>query len=273
MSRPALASSRSTRILDLLASLPHRRLSLTEIARATGVNAASCLAIFGELSQRGYLCRHPSEKTYWLGPALIVAGKAAIVANPILERAQTMAERLRKDLGLPVLLSSRVGDEIVGVFSLPGNDGRTAGLEAGERAPLVPPIGASFIAWSAPAEAERWIARRTDGNDYQIARWLRETLARTRERGFHVTLRRPDTENIASMLTRAASGDRTSDFYRHRRNRGSTRRGRHGTGQARCRHGIRYPVDRSANCRSGHVFHLQSVPWGMRRASLRNRHR
>ena len=178
------------------------------------MNAASCLAILGELSQRGYLCRHPSKKTYWLGPALIGAGKAAIVANPILGRAQTTAERLRKDLGLPVLLSSRVGDEIVGVFSLPGNDGRTAGLEAGERVPLVPPIGASFIAWAPPAEAERWITHRTGGNADQIAQWLRETLALTRERGFHVTLRRPDTENIAAMLARAGSGDRTSDFYR-----------------------------------------------------------
>lgn len=214
MSRPALAASRSTRILDLLASLPERRFSLTEIVRATGVNAASCLAILGELSQRGYLRRHASSKTYWLGPALIAAGQAAMIANPIVERAKIMAERLRSELGLPILLSTWVDDEIVCVFSLLGQDGRTAGLRAGERVPLVPPVGASFIAWAPPEEAEKWIARRADAEADEVASWLRGTLAVTRERGFHVTLRRPETEDIASMLTRAASGDRTSDFYR-----------------------------------------------------------
>lgn len=182
--------------------------------RATGVNAASCLAILGELTQHGYLCRHASRKTYWLGPALIAAGKAAAVANPILKRARTAAESLRTDLSLPVLLSTRVDDEIVCVFSLPGADGRTAGLRPGERVPLVPPVGASFIAWATLDEAENWIARRADADANHIAQWLRETLDLTRERGFHVTLRRPDTEDVASMLARAASGDRTSDFYR-----------------------------------------------------------
>lgn len=200
--------------MDLLASRPDRRLSLTEIVRKTGVNAASCLAILGELTQRGYLCRHPSRKTYWLGPALIAAGEAATVANPNLERARRAAESLRSDLGLPVLLSMRVGAEIVGVFSLPGDDGRTAGLCPGERVPLAPPVGASFIAWGPPDEAESWIALHAGADANHVAQRLRETLARTRERGFHVILRRQETEDIASMVARAASGDRKSGFHR-----------------------------------------------------------
>jgi DNA-binding IclR family transcriptional regulator len=200
--------------LDLLASRPQRRLSLTEIVRETGVNAASCLAILGELTQRGYLCRHAARKTYWLGPALIAAGEAAMAAHPTLERARRAAECLRNDLGLPVLLSMRAGEEIVGVFSLPDEDGRTAGLCPGERVPLVPPVGASFIAWGTPEEAESWIALRAETDADHVARWLRETLARTRERGFHVTLRRQETEDIASIVARAASGDRKSDLHR-----------------------------------------------------------
>lgn len=214
LSRPALSASRSILILDFLASVPQRRFSLTEIARATGVNAASCLAILGELTQRGYLCRNASRKTYWLGPALIAAGGAASVANPILRRARTAAEALRKELGLPTLLSVRVGDEIVCVFSLPGDDGRTAGLRVGERVPLVPPVGASFVAWSTPDEAEAWIARRVDAGTEPVARRLREALDLTRERGFHVSLRLPESEGVASLLARAASGDQTRNFYR-----------------------------------------------------------
>ena len=162
LSRPALAASRGTHVMNFLASVPDRRFSLTEIAQATGVNRASCLAILGELTQRGYLCRHASRKIYWLGPALIAAGQAAAVANPILARARTAAERLLEDLGLPVLLSTRIGDEIVCIFSLVNESGRTAGMRAGERVPLVPPIGASFVAWAPPDQAETWISRRAD---------------------------------------------------------------------------------------------------------------
>jgi len=214
LSRPALSASRGILILDFLASIPGRRFSLTEIARATGVNTASCLAVLGELTQRGYLCRNAARKTYWLGPALISAGGAATVANPILERARTAAEDLRRELGLPTLLSAWMGDEIVGVFSLPDDDGRTAGLRVGERVPLVPPIGASFVAWAAPDEAEAWIARREDAGTGAAVRRLRETLDLTRERGFHVSLRLTEGEDVASILARAASGDQTRNFYR-----------------------------------------------------------
>jgi len=202
------------RILDLLASVPDRRFSLTEIARATGVNSASCLAILGELTQRGYLCRHVSRKIYWLGPALIAAGHAAMSANPMLGRARNVAERLRESSGLSVLLTTWAGDEIVCVFSLPDSSGRFAGLQPGERVPLVPPIGASFLAWSSPEQAEAWIARRADAASDEAAGHLRETLALTTARGFHVTLRRPDAEDMASILARAASGHKSTDFYR-----------------------------------------------------------
>jgi DNA-binding IclR family transcriptional regulator len=199
--------------LDLLASVPDRRFSLTEIARATGVNPASCLAILGELTQQGYLSRHTSRKIYWLGPALIAAGRAAMVANPMLERARSVAGRLRHSLDLPALLTTLAGDEIVCVFSLPDAGGRTAGLRAGERVLLVPPIGASFLTWASPDESEAWIARRAEAASEQEVRQLRDTLALTKERGFHVTLRRPDAEDMASVLARAASGHRSHDFY------------------------------------------------------------
>ena len=214
LSRPALAAARGTRILDFLASFPDRRFSLTEIAQTTDVNRASCLAILGELTQRGYLCRHASRKTYWLGPALIAAGQAAAIANPVLGRAKAAAERLREELGLAVLLSTRVGDEIVCVFSLADRAGRTAGLRVGERVPLVPPIGASFVAWAPPDQAEAWIARLADARGELVARRMRETLALTRERGFHVTLRRPEDQDIASILARAASDHRMTDVHR-----------------------------------------------------------
>ena len=200
--------------MNFLASVPDRRFSLTEIAQATGVNRASCLAILGELTQRGYLCRHASRKIYWLGPALIAAGQAAAVANPILARARTAAERLLEDLGLPVLLSTRIGDEIVCIFSLVNESGRTAGMRAGERVPLVPPIGASFVAWAPPDQAETWISRRADAGGEQVVQRLRETLASTRERGFHVMLRRRDEEDIASIFARTLSGGRIPDIHR-----------------------------------------------------------
>lgn len=187
-----------------MASFPQRQFSLTEIARATEVNRASCHALLLELEQRGYLSRHATLKTYWLGPALVATGHSAMLANPVLGRTRDEAERLRGALGLPVLLSTVIAQEIVCVLSLHDEAGRNAGLRVGDRVPLLPPIGMSFVAWSPPEEADAWIARRVDAGG-AVAGRLRETLAVVRERGFHVTLRRPDTADIASVLARAAS--------------------------------------------------------------------
>jgi DNA-binding IclR family transcriptional regulator len=204
MARPALSASRGIEILDFLAAFPGRPFTLSEIARAAKINVASCHAVLSALTARGYLKRNARQRSYVLGPALVALGQAALRSQPLVARAQEAAEKLFRDLGVPVLLSALAGDEIVGIVSLSDASGRFPGLRVGERMPLVPPSGAPFLAWASEDAITAWIAKSPRGSE-KSGKELRYTLALTRKRGFQVTLRSPKSSELASVLAELAS--------------------------------------------------------------------
>jgi DNA-binding IclR family transcriptional regulator len=208
VARPALSASRSIEVLDFLAAYPGRAFTLSEIARAAKINVASCHAVLSALVERGYLTRSTGQRTYALGPALVALGESALASQPLVARARQAAHELFAELGLPVLLSGVVGDEIVGLVSIPDAAGRVPGLRVGERLPLVPPIGAPFLAWSSDEAIEAWIARSLAPAPAGLAEELRHTLALTRLRGFQVTLRSPEGPDMATVLQEMAAGRR-----------------------------------------------------------------
>lgn len=211
MARPALSASRSIDVIDFLASFPERRFTLSEIARAAKINITSCHAVVNALASRGYLTRSPNQRTYTLGPTLVAIGQAALRSQPLVARAREAAESLWRELGIPVLLSAAIGDEILGIVSLTDAAGRSPGLRVGERMPLVAPVGAPFLAWSSDAAIEAWIARHTSPRNERSADEWRHTLALTRKRGYQVTLRAPNSLEIASLMAEMASGRHIPD--------------------------------------------------------------
>ena len=56
-------------ILDFLASHPHDRFGLSELARRLELSKPTCLGILTTLTEAGYLVRDEQDKTYRLGPA------------------------------------------------------------------------------------------------------------------------------------------------------------------------------------------------------------
>ena len=74
MLKPTPAVVRSTRLLDFMATRPYEAFTLSELAAAIEISPASALAILHALEAAGYVRRHPVQKTYVLGPALLVAG-------------------------------------------------------------------------------------------------------------------------------------------------------------------------------------------------------
>jgi DNA-binding IclR family transcriptional regulator len=212
--RPALSASRSSDIIDFLASFPDRGFTLSEIMRATNINVASCHAVLTTLVDCGYLTRSPDQPTYTLGPALIAIGHAAIRSQPLVARARDAAERLVKELGTPALLTCAIGKEIVAIFSLADASGRLPGLVAGERMPLVAPVGAPFVAWSTDAVIEEWIARRERPTDKKLRNEWRRTLQLTRSRGYQIIMRAPRSPTKASLMTEMAAGRFPPD-YKH----------------------------------------------------------
>jgi DNA-binding IclR family transcriptional regulator len=200
--RPALSASRSIEVIDLLASVPLRGFTLSEISAAANINLASCHALLNELSARGYLVRCPKRQVYTLGPALTAIGNAALKAQPLVARAEEAAIALNRELGVPTLVSTLAGDDVVGVVSITDADGRDAGMRVGQRIPAQPPGGAPFIAWGSDEAVEEWIA----GAPPEYAEPWRKALASNRKHGFHVTLRAQDGSELATLMSELADG-------------------------------------------------------------------
>jgi hypothetical protein len=76
----------------------------------------------------------------------------------------------------------------------------------GERLPLVPPLGAPFLAWAPEHAVEAWIASRASPPERRLADEWRRNLDLTRQRGFQIALRSSNGPTIASMMLEMASG-------------------------------------------------------------------
>lgn len=212
MSRPALSASRSLDVIEFLASFPDRRFTLSQIARATGINSASCHAILNVLIDRGYLIRSPDQKSYALGSALLATGQAVSRAHPIIAQAQRAAEELRDGLGVPVMLCTVVNQEILTLLSLEDASGRFAGMRVGDRMPLMAPSGVPFLAWALEAAVDAWIARHTGPKDDNLVLEWRRDLELTRQRGYQVQMRSADPSIPSIMAEFALSRSSASEY-------------------------------------------------------------
>jgi len=211
MSRPALSATRCIDILDFLASFPDRDFTLSEIARAAKINVASAHAVLGILVERGYLTRDPKQKTYALGPAPVILGKAAAEQQTLLARAQAGAEDLHHEIGVALALKALIGNEIVTVSAIGAAVGHKGGARPGERLPLVPPLGAPFVAWSSDAAVEAWIHGSADGGSGFADHW-RRALALVKRRGFQMLLRSPGTSDLPLRMAQMAAGQNAPEF-------------------------------------------------------------
>ena len=159
MARPAPAASRALAIIDFLMSHSSERFSLTELARRTGMNGASAHAVAAVLQERGYVVRHPAQKVYSLGPAVISAGLAAMVQQPAIRYAIDEVERLSEVLDLEIFGTAVAGSDII-CFARAGRPGPARdSMYVGQRVPFLPPLGALFVAWAGEEEIQTWLDR------------------------------------------------------------------------------------------------------------------
>lgn len=185
MARPAPAAQRALQVIDLLVAHPGQPFTMSEIVRRTAMSLGSAHAVLATLEDAGYLRRHPATRTYALGPALVGAGVVALDMQAGIRHAVDRAPELAHTLGAEVVVSAATRDEIIflahaGVPSPHGPD-----LREGERVPLVPPLGAVFLAWAADTDIEDWLARDPSGSPAQDRRH-RAVLELTRQRGYSV---------------------------------------------------------------------------------------
>jgi DNA-binding IclR family transcriptional regulator len=190
-------------VIDFLASRPGESFGLSELARALGMSKATAHGVCITLTESGWLLRHPVDKRYTLGPALIAAGHAAGARQlDLVDHARPVMEELAAQLAAQVVASSTVGDEMV-LLATAGRPGPMwLAFTIGQRVPLAPPLGTVFLAWAGPEAVEEWLDRLGPGASQDDKDRLRSALGVIRHRGYALNL-----EAVANLkLSRALSG-------------------------------------------------------------------
>jgi DNA-binding IclR family transcriptional regulator len=211
---PAPAVLRACDVLQHLARHPTDSFSVSELARDLDMPRATCDAVLQGLAEGGFVVRR-DDLRYELGPACIVLGDAARVANSVLRATCVEAEQLARTLAACTAVSMRHGDgsSVAEVFDF----GPTFGLRAqvGQSIPHSPPFGAMYVAWQ-PHDADEWIARAGPSLDERERTRYVRALADVRRRGFSVTLSSQRQTQLESVLSTLADQPNETQAQRTR---------------------------------------------------------
>jgi DNA-binding IclR family transcriptional regulator len=200
MVKPALAATRAVRVLDFLALHPGQAFSLKEISDACALNAPSLLAVITALVDGGYLLRHPSHKTYTLGPGVVALSHAALVQHPNIEAAQRELGVLEGDLKAHCYATVLMGTTLVAVAMAGRPRQAAASTQTGTRLPFVAPFGAAFAAFGSAQLRQTWLGRSVGVR----RRSLEKALDEVARRGFAVVEERPARIELAQVLQQLA---------------------------------------------------------------------
>jgi DNA-binding IclR family transcriptional regulator len=182
--------ARTVALLDFLATRPGEAFTLSELARRLELNKSTTHAMLATLTENGYVTRHPVEKSYTLGPALVALGEAAAKAPTVevTEFARDEMRALADELGLQCVASRVIGAEIV-ILALAGTpEPLGQRIVVGQRLPFVPPLGTVFVAWSSPAEIDAWLRRLGPGAGKSELTRYRRAVEAVRARGYSIGL-------------------------------------------------------------------------------------
>ena len=179
----------------ILRSLTEPRVNrLSEIAAQAGLNKVTTLRILEVLSREGFVRRDDKTKTYSLGNEVFILSAALRDRDDLRARARPSLVRLAAMSEDSVLLSVRSGgteavcvDREIGPFPIRANY-----LDIGSRRPLGIGAGAmALLAWQSEAEIEailQFVEQRLAQYPKISMTWLKNEMARSRERGYTLIL-------------------------------------------------------------------------------------
>jgi DNA-binding IclR family transcriptional regulator len=213
---PSPAVLRACDLLSHLAAHPTRPFSVTELARHLGIPRATCDSLLLGLAERGFV-RRDAGLRYELGSGCIVLGDAARSANPALRTAGVYAQALARAQLSVIAVTIRDGDEtrVASVFDF----GPAFGIRprAGDAITLVPPFGASFVAWDNAVQIQAWLDRAQPSlTSAEVARY-HSALDAVRARGYSITVgtgRQPELAMALEQLIGDAATDDAADEAR-----------------------------------------------------------
>src|SRR4051812_29754163 len=171
--------------------------------------------VLAALTSAGYLVREQSDRRYHLGPALVEPGRVAADRYPGLAIARRHMRRLSEEFASPcyAFVRDRRWARLVHYTWDPHHP--VPPMKIGELIPLVPPLGAVFVAWASDAQLDEWLAADPSLSEDAIAQ-LRASLAQVRRLGFAVEARRDDAldDVVLDRLQQAPSPIRDLELRR-----------------------------------------------------------
>ncbi|MGW3483241.1 IclR family transcriptional regulator [Rhodococcus indonesiensis] len=199
-------TERVVQVLDHLVAHPEVRFGLSELARRLGMSKPTCLGILTALTDAGYLMRHPADRSYGLGPALIVAGRAAQRGFAVGPVTQRHLAALGAEFGATCAASAVVGDRIA-VLDVAGPDPAGAGARVGEVYPFAPPVGLMYVLWDSDERLEQWLAREPTLPVRLDRERLRDVVAECRAAGYLVESLTAGGRRLHALMAGVAAHD------------------------------------------------------------------
>ncbi|WP_150526870.1 IclR family transcriptional regulator [Roseibium sediminis] len=187
-------------------------MSLTEIAKATGLAVPTLQRLTGNLIQAGYLEKHSGSKRYSSTVKTVDLLFSYLSRNQFAKRAWPHLVKLREDLGLDVSLSVPSGGTMVYVHRLPGYSGNFENTLPGKKVPIhLSASGRCILSLMANERVRHYLA---SASLAPLTPWsitdpalLLEEIAQCRKNGFSVVRQ----EATSGTLTLACPIRRASE--------------------------------------------------------------
>lgn len=175
---------RPINVVTFLAAHPTETFTLAEIARNLDLSKGSAHRVMTALTEAGFVHRHPRQKTYSLGIALVAIGQAALQKYPGIEFARREMARLVAELHVGCGATAIVNNE----YLLLGREGAPNAYDGltlvGERRFVVPAIGIGQMAWRSQAEVEAYLDAGAAYMTEAARQHVLASFARIRRRGY-----------------------------------------------------------------------------------------
>jgi len=187
-SQPIPGTRAVRRVLSLLKAFSEERagLSLTELSHRVDLSKATTHRMLSVLEQEGFLTRSEETGEFRLGPEIIVLGARALQDVDLRRVARSELRLLSETSGDDASLESLVGDEVLILDEVKGQNLLGLTTEVGTRWPAhATATGKVLLAGAEDpmSEPEGGLAAATAQTITDWTRWT-ETLAEVRERGY-----------------------------------------------------------------------------------------
>jgi DNA-binding IclR family transcriptional regulator len=175
---------RPIKVVTFLAAHPTESFTLAEIARHLSLSKGSAHRVMTALTETGFVHRHPRQKTYSLGIALVAIGQAALEKYPGIELARREITRLVAELDVGCSVTAIVNNEYLLLYRAGTPDAYDGLTLVGERRFVVPTIGIGQMAWRSEQEIEKYLDRGAAYLTDAVRRHLLASFPVIRRRGY-----------------------------------------------------------------------------------------